>query len=66
HELSRLKICSRFGDTWAWVASGLERQQAAVAGAPGAIGDTPAADKGAQVVSAPVQAPQPPPPAPQP
>nr|GEW12952.1 hypothetical protein [Tanacetum cinerariifolium] len=28
HELGRLNICLRFGDTWAWVAPGLERQQA--------------------------------------
>ncbi|GJQ95818.1 hypothetical protein Tco_0006957 [Tanacetum coccineum] len=27
-ELVRLRICKRFGDTLAWVASGLERQQA--------------------------------------
>ncbi|GKA82471.1 hypothetical protein Tco_0789219, partial [Tanacetum coccineum] len=65
HELGRLNICSRFGDTWAWVAPGPERQQAAAAGAPGAAEDAPAADEGAQAVPAPVQAPQPPPPAPQ-
>ncbi|GJS77538.1 hypothetical protein Tco_0727419 [Tanacetum coccineum] len=33
HELRRLKICTRYGDTWAWVAQGPERQQAAAAGA---------------------------------
>ncbi|GJS83873.1 hypothetical protein Tco_0750414 [Tanacetum coccineum] len=26
HELGKLNICSRFGDTWAWVASGPVRQ----------------------------------------
>ncbi|GJX84791.1 hypothetical protein Tco_0335565 [Tanacetum coccineum] len=31
HELGRLNICSRYGDTWAWVAPGPERQQAAAA-----------------------------------
>ncbi|GJV93707.1 hypothetical protein Tco_1541520 [Tanacetum coccineum] len=45
-ELARLNICLRFGDTWAWVAQGLERQQAAVAGAPGAADDAPAAHEG--------------------
>ncbi|GJV98866.1 hypothetical protein Tco_1554118 [Tanacetum coccineum] len=62
HELARLNICSRFGDTWAWVAHGPKRQQAAAAGAPRAIEDAPAADEGAQAVPAPVQTPQPPPP----
>nr|GEY35960.1 hypothetical protein [Tanacetum cinerariifolium] len=33
HELGGLNICSRFGDTWAWVAPGLKRQQAIAAGA---------------------------------
>ncbi|GKA09115.1 hypothetical protein Tco_0688446, partial [Tanacetum coccineum] len=32
-ELARLCICERLGDTWAWVAPGLERQQVAAAGA---------------------------------
>ncbi|GJY60320.1 hypothetical protein Tco_0460977, partial [Tanacetum coccineum] len=66
HELARLNICSRFGDTWAWVAPRPERQQAAAAGTPGAVEDAPAADEGAQAVPVPVQAPQPPLPAPQP
>nr|GEU36428.1 hypothetical protein [Tanacetum cinerariifolium] len=44
HELARLNICCRFGDTWAWVASGPERQQAAATGAPGATEDAPADD----------------------
>ncbi|GKC56590.1 hypothetical protein Tco_1084188 [Tanacetum coccineum] len=64
HELARLNICLRFGDTWAWIAPGPERKQAAAAGAPGAAEDAPATNKGAQAVPAPVQAPQPPPPAP--
>ncbi|GKF25536.1 hypothetical protein Tco_0081430, partial [Tanacetum coccineum] len=63
--LARLNICLRFGDTWAWVAPRSERQQAAVAGALGAAEDAPAANEGAQAIPAPVQAPQPPPPAPQ-
>ncbi|GJZ56123.1 hypothetical protein Tco_0611316 [Tanacetum coccineum] len=33
HELGRLNICMRYGDTWDWVAQGPERQQAATAGA---------------------------------
>ncbi|GKG02096.1 hypothetical protein Tco_0306801, partial [Tanacetum coccineum] len=44
HELGRLNICSRFGDTWAWVAQGPERQQAAAAGAHEADEASPAAD----------------------
>ncbi|GKB09958.1 hypothetical protein Tco_0843881 [Tanacetum coccineum] len=64
HELARLNICLRFGDTWAWVAPGSERQQAAAAGALGAAEDAPAADDGAQAIPAPVQAPQPSPPTP--
>ncbi|GJT73589.1 hypothetical protein Tco_1032875 [Tanacetum coccineum] len=32
HELGRLNICTRYGETWTWVAHGLERQQAAAAG----------------------------------
>ncbi|GKE22192.1 hypothetical protein Tco_1433704 [Tanacetum coccineum] len=54
----------RTGDTWAWVAPRLERQPDVAAGAPGAAEDAPADDEGAQVNPAPVQAPQPPPPAP--
>nr|GEV51343.1 hypothetical protein [Tanacetum cinerariifolium] len=33
HKLGRLHICTRHGDTWAWVAQGLERQQAATTSA---------------------------------
>ncbi|GJX86490.1 hypothetical protein Tco_0337264 [Tanacetum coccineum] len=64
HELARLNIYSRFSDTWAWVAEGPETQQVAADGAPGAAEEAHAADEGAQAVPAPVQAPQPPPPAP--
>ncbi|GJU60390.1 hypothetical protein Tco_1238156 [Tanacetum coccineum] len=62
HEFGRLNIYLRVGNTWAWLALGLERQQA---GAPGAPEDAPVVDEGAQAVRAPIQAPQPPPPAPQ-
>ncbi|GKC41302.1 hypothetical protein Tco_1059024, partial [Tanacetum coccineum] len=65
HKFRRLNICSRFGDTWVWVAPGPKRQQAAAARAPGAAEDAPIVDEGAQAVPAPVQAPQPPPPVPQ-
>ncbi|GKD99736.1 hypothetical protein Tco_1387720 [Tanacetum coccineum] len=44
---TRLNICSRFGDTWDWVAYEPERQQAAAAGALGAAEDAPTADEGA-------------------
>ncbi|GJR11469.1 hypothetical protein Tco_0794121, partial [Tanacetum coccineum] len=66
HELDRLNICARFGDTWAWVAPGVKRQQAAMASAPGAAEGAPVADEGTQAVPAPLQAPYSPPPAPQP
>ncbi|GKC38197.1 hypothetical protein Tco_1050581, partial [Tanacetum coccineum] len=62
-ELAKLNICTRFGDTWAWVASGPARKQAIAAGALKAAEDAPAADEGAQAVPAPVQAPQLSPPA---
>ncbi|GJS30921.1 hypothetical protein Tco_0491541 [Tanacetum coccineum] len=65
HELRRLNICLRVGDTRGCVAPGPERQQAAAAGAPGAAKDAPAADKGAQAVPALMQAHKPSPPAPQ-
>nr|GEU79317.1 hypothetical protein [Tanacetum cinerariifolium] len=54
HELVRLNIYLRVGDTWAWVAPGPVRQQATAAGTPGAAEDAPAADEGAQAVLAPV------------
>ncbi|GKA80832.1 hypothetical protein Tco_0787524 [Tanacetum coccineum] len=66
HELERLNICSRYGDTRAWVAPGPERQQVAAAGAYEADEAGPAVDEGAQDVPAPTQAPPQPPPAPQP
>ncbi|GKD72050.1 hypothetical protein Tco_1330332 [Tanacetum coccineum] len=63
HELRRLHICTRYGDTWTWVAQGPERQQAAAAG-------TLEANEVAQEIPilapTPAQAPPPPPPAPQP
>ncbi|GKC94325.1 hypothetical protein Tco_1159767, partial [Tanacetum coccineum] len=43
----------------AWVAPGLERQQAAPASAPGAAKDAHVVDEGAQAILAPIQAPQP-------
>ncbi|GKA36654.1 hypothetical protein Tco_0723219 [Tanacetum coccineum] len=55
HELRRLKIYVRVGDTRAWVAPGPERQPDAAAGAPGAAEDAIAVDKGAQADPAPVQ-----------
>ncbi|GJR14945.1 hypothetical protein Tco_0797597 [Tanacetum coccineum] len=33
HELGRLHICTSYGDTWAYVAQGPERQQATATGA---------------------------------
>ncbi|GKE37842.1 hypothetical protein Tco_1461247, partial [Tanacetum coccineum] len=66
HELRRLNICTRFGDTWAWVAQGPKRQQAATAGSHEADEAGPAAEEGAQEIPAPTKAPLPPPPAPQP
>ncbi|GJS39225.1 hypothetical protein Tco_0564268 [Tanacetum coccineum] len=47
-ELVRLQIYEDIDDTCAWVASGLERQLDATAGAPRAAEDAPAADKGDQ------------------
>ncbi|GJV24553.1 hypothetical protein Tco_1377248 [Tanacetum coccineum] len=66
HELGRLNICTRFGDTWDWVGQGPERQQAAAAGAHEADEAGPAAEEGAQEIPALAQAPSRPPPAPQP
>ncbi|GKE04624.1 hypothetical protein Tco_1396642 [Tanacetum coccineum] len=63
--IGRLNICSTFGDTWAWVAPGPERQQAAAAGAHEADEAGPVVDKGSQDIPAHVHAPQPPSPAPQ-
>ncbi|GKG58840.1 hypothetical protein Tco_0594610, partial [Tanacetum coccineum] len=69
HELGRLHICTRYGDTWAWIAQGLERQQAATASAPEADDADQVVDEVALEIPAatptPAQAPPPPPPAPQ-
>ncbi|GJX05436.1 hypothetical protein Tco_0191352 [Tanacetum coccineum] len=61
--LGRLHICTRYGDTWTWVAQGPERQQAATADAPEAGEDGQGAEEVALEIPAPVRAP---PPAPQP
>ncbi|GKB93977.1 hypothetical protein Tco_0980114, partial [Tanacetum coccineum] len=65
HELGRLHICTRYGDTWDWVAQVPERQQAAAASAQ----DADKADQAVEEVAleipapaaAPAQAPPPPP-----
>nr|GEX04930.1 protein gamete expressed 1-like isoform X1 [Tanacetum cinerariifolium] len=51
HELGRLNICKRIGDTWTWVAPGLERQPDDAAGASK---DVPAVNEDAQVDLAPM------------
>ncbi|GJX15738.1 hypothetical protein Tco_0216570, partial [Tanacetum coccineum] len=66
HELRRLHICTRYGDTWAWVAQGPERQQAATASAQEDDEAGQAAKEVAPEIPAPAHAPPPPPPAPQP
>nr|GEZ51647.1 hypothetical protein [Tanacetum cinerariifolium] len=48
HELGRLNIYERIGDTWDWVASRLERNLDATTGSPRATKDTLAVDDGAQ------------------
>ncbi|GKB34365.1 hypothetical protein Tco_0879307, partial [Tanacetum coccineum] len=66
--LERLHIYTRYGDTYAWVAQGPERQQATAAGAPKAD-EAGQADKEVALeipTPAPSQAPPPPPPASQP
>ncbi|GJS02921.1 hypothetical protein Tco_0319429 [Tanacetum coccineum] len=60
-ELARLRMCERLGDTWAWVAPRPERQLDAAAGTLEVAESALYADEGAQIVPAPVQAPQPPP-----
>ncbi|GKC50204.1 hypothetical protein Tco_1072949 [Tanacetum coccineum] len=60
HELGRLHICTRYGETWTWVAHRPERQQATAAGVDEA---GPVAEEVAPEIPAPAQAP---PPAPQP
>ncbi|GKD76338.1 hypothetical protein Tco_1338959, partial [Tanacetum coccineum] len=68
--LGRLHICTRYGDTWAWIAQGLERQQAAAASAPEADDVDQVVDEVAPEIPAaaptPAQAPPPPLPAPHP
>ncbi|GKF11119.1 hypothetical protein Tco_0049045 [Tanacetum coccineum] len=66
HELRRLNICTRYKDTWDWVAQGPERQQAPAAGAHEADEAGPTTEEGAQEIPAPAQAPPPPPLIPQP
>nr|GEW54841.1 hypothetical protein [Tanacetum cinerariifolium] len=58
HELGKLNIRVKVGDTWASVAPGPERQQVAVDNAPEDDEGVTVVDEG---VPAPVQAPQPPP-----
>ncbi|GKB38971.1 hypothetical protein Tco_0883913, partial [Tanacetum coccineum] len=60
HELVRLNICERLGDTWAWVAPRPERQSDAAAGASQDAEDVLADDEGALADPTPMQAPQPP------
>nr|GFC35906.1 hypothetical protein [Tanacetum cinerariifolium] len=57
HMLGRLNICVRVGDTWDWVALGLDRQSDATVGASIAAEDAPAVDEGAQADPASMQAP---------
>ncbi|GKE80648.1 hypothetical protein Tco_1550648 [Tanacetum coccineum] len=66
HELRRLHICIRYGDTWASIAQGPKRQQATAAGAHEADEAGQAAKEVAQEIPALAHAPPPPPPAPQP
>ncbi|GKG48039.1 hypothetical protein Tco_0509924, partial [Tanacetum coccineum] len=60
--LGRLYICTRYGDTWAWVAQGPERQQATAISAPEADKGDQAAEEVALEIPAPApaQAPLPP------
>ncbi|GKC21907.1 hypothetical protein Tco_1024057, partial [Tanacetum coccineum] len=60
-ELVKLNICVRIGDTWAWVAPELERQQATVAEVLKGVEGAHVEIEGDQAVPAPLQAPQPPP-----
>ncbi|GKD03118.1 hypothetical protein Tco_1178092, partial [Tanacetum coccineum] len=65
HELGRLHISTRYGDTLAWVAPRPERQQVSAAGASEADEAGKAAEEVAPEIPAPAPA-QAPPPAPQP
>ncbi|GJW22703.1 hypothetical protein Tco_0033325 [Tanacetum coccineum] len=58
HELGRLNICTRYGETWTLVDHGPKRQQAATAGAHEAGEAGPAAEEVALEI--PAQAPPPP------
>ncbi|GJV04944.1 hypothetical protein Tco_1338513 [Tanacetum coccineum] len=53
HNLAKLNIYGRFGDTWAWVAPGPERQPDAAVDALEAAEDVLDAAEGAQDVPAP-------------
>ncbi|GKE69594.1 hypothetical protein Tco_1527666 [Tanacetum coccineum] len=64
--LGRLHICTRYGDTWAWVAQGLERQQATTVGALEADKFGQAAEEVTPEIPAPAPAQEPPPPPPAP
>ncbi|GJS95230.1 hypothetical protein Tco_0802198 [Tanacetum coccineum] len=57
--LQGLMICEELDDTWAWVASGLDRQQDATVGASEVAEGAPDVNEGDQAIPAPVQAPQP-------
>ncbi|GJS13254.1 hypothetical protein Tco_0407726 [Tanacetum coccineum] len=59
-KLVRLYICYELDNNWAWVAPGPERQHVVVAGALEVAEGAPDVDEGAQVIPAPIQAPQPP------
>ncbi|GKB31514.1 hypothetical protein Tco_0870915 [Tanacetum coccineum] len=61
HEFRRLNICTRVGDTWAWVAPRPERQQATAAGALEG-GEAGEAAEDAPEIPAPTPAQAPPPP----
>nr|GFD50319.1 hypothetical protein [Tanacetum cinerariifolium] len=61
HELGRLHICTRYGNTWAWVAQGPERQHATAVGAHETDEAGLAAEEVAKEIPAPAQAPPPPP-----
>ncbi|GKF56013.1 hypothetical protein Tco_0166353 [Tanacetum coccineum] len=56
HELAKLNIYGRFGDTWAWVAPRPERQPVATADSLEAAKDAPTEDEGTQADTAPAQA----------
>ncbi|GJR83076.1 hypothetical protein Tco_0153861 [Tanacetum coccineum] len=66
HKLGRLHICTRYGETWTWVAHRPERQQAAAAGADEADEAGQAAKEVAPEILAPAPAQAPPPPSPAP